>query len=133
MTKTKTIVLVDDDRNFTESNRELLDACGYKVFTAHDGASGLELIQRVKPDLVILDVMMTTDTEGFDTARAMAEDATLKDTRVILLTGVSKAMHLPFGFEPDAKWLPVSRVLEKPITPAMFISEIEKQLLHTNS
>lgn len=130
MAAIKKIVLVDDDRKFVESNRELLEACGYDVFTAHDGPTGLELTRQIRPDLVILDVMMTTDTEGFDTARAIAADPALRATRVILLTGVTQAMHLPFDFEPDAKWLPVARILEKPVAPSMFIAEIEKLLLN---
>ncbi len=130
MAANRKIVLVDDDRTFVESNRELLEACGYDVFTAHDGAAGIELVRQIRPDLVVLDVMMTTDTEGFETARAIAADHALRRTRVMLLTGVANAMHLPFDFEPDAKWLPVARILEKPVTPSMFIAEIEKLLLN---
>lgn len=129
MAASRKIVLVDDDRNFVESNRELLEACGYDVFTAHDGPTGLELVRQIHPDLVVLDVMMTTDTEGFETARAIAADTALRRTRVMLLTGVANAMHLPFDFEPDAKWLPVARILEKPVSPSMFIAEVEKLLL----
>ncbi len=130
MAANRKIVLVDDDRTFVESNRELLEACGYDVFTAHDGAAGIELVRQIRPDLVVMDVMMATDTEGFEAARAIAADPVLCRTRIMLLTGVANAMHLPFDFEPDAKWLPVARILEKPVTPSMFIAEIEKLLLN---
>ncbi|MCA1808126.1 MAG: two-component system response regulator [Kiritimatiellia bacterium] len=122
------IMLIDDDRNFLESNRELLEACGYEVQTAFDGESGLELARCMRPDLIILDAMMRTEMEGFETARKIAADPALQQARVIMLTGVSAAMHLPFDLEPDEQWLPVHRILDKPIAPSLLIAEIEKAL-----
>ena len=50
---------------------------------------------------MILDVMMATHTEGFEVARKIPETPELKHMHVLLVTGVTKDMHLPFGFEPD--------------------------------
>ena len=47
---------------------------------------------------------------------------------VLLVTGVSKALHLPGSLQPDDTWLPVDRVLEKPIVPAHLITEVERLL-----
>lgn len=128
MSEPKKILLVDDDVSFVESNKDLLEACGYEIYTAHDGAAGLALAKEIKPDLMILDVMMATNTEGFEVARKIPQDPELRRIRVLLVTGVTKALNLPFGFEPDASWLPVERVLEKPIDPKRLISEVERIL-----
>lgn len=132
MSDGKKVLLVDDDVDFVESNKDLLEAYGYHVFTAHDGAAGLELAKREKPDIMILDVMMATHVEGFEIARKIPETPELKHMRVLLVTGIQQDMHLPFGFDPDESWLPVDRVLEKPIAPIRLLSEIQKVLGEIN-
>jgi two-component system, OmpR family, alkaline phosphatase synthesis response regulator PhoP len=132
MSDTRTVLIVDDDRDFVESNKDLLEAYGYRVIAAHDGASGLEMAKRERPDIMILDVMMATQTEGFEIARKIPETPELKGLPVLLVTGVTKDLHLPFHFEPDVSWLPVERVLEKPIAPARLLAEIQKILGNTH-
>ncbi len=124
----KRILLIDDDADLTASNKELLEGSGYEVASALDGACGIKKAKQVKPDLIVLDVMMRTETEGFDVSRALQEDPELKDVPVILLTGIRKAMRLPFKFEPDKDWLPVKVVLEKPVSPPRFLEEIANAL-----
>lgn len=124
----KKILIVDDDKEFVESNKDLMEAHGYDVLAAYDGESGLALAQKEKPDLMILDVMMATDSEGFDVSRRIPRIPELKNMEVIMVTGIRKEMKLPFSFEPDETWLPVDRYLEKPIEPAKLMAEIEKLL-----
>jgi CheY-like chemotaxis protein len=73
---------------------------------------------------MLLDVMMAHESEGFDVARKLAEDPATKKIPVLLLTGIRKAMKLPFSFEPDADWLPVKAVLEKPIKPDELLKQV---------
>jgi CheY-like chemotaxis protein len=126
VTKTKRILLVDDDPAFVEANKELLEAEGYVIDTAADGASGVAKAKAQKPDLMILDVMMACDTEGFDVSREVAKIPQLKDMPVIILTGIRRAKKLPFGFEPDDTWLPVKAVLEKPVPPEKLLEAVAK-------
>ncbi len=128
MNDNKTILLVDDDRDFVQSNVDLLEAEGYNVLTAFDGASGFELAKEKKPDLMILDVMMATKTEGFEISRKIPNTPELQNTKVLLVTGIRNDMHLPFGFEKDKSWLPVEEIFEKPIAPAQLLEEIKKLL-----
>jgi two-component system, OmpR family, alkaline phosphatase synthesis response regulator PhoP len=124
----KKILIVDDDVSFVESNKDLLEAFGYEVYTAYDGQSGLEMAHKVRPDIMILDVMMASETEGFEIARKVPESPELKDTRILLVTGVTHALNLPFPLQPDKTWLPVDRVLEKPIPPDRLIAELERAM-----
>lgn len=128
MKESKIILIVDDDPAFVESHRDLLEAYGYRVFTASNGQQGLDMARRIRPDLMILDVMMATQTEGFEVARKIPELPELRGLRVILVTGIVRDMHLPFGFEPDKTWLPVDRVLDKPVAPDRLLAEIERLL-----
>jgi CheY-like chemotaxis protein len=122
------ILMVDDDADFLQSNRDLLEACGYEVETAANGERGLKLARESRPDLMILDVMMTTDTEGFEVARRIPETPELRGLPVLLVTGVHKALGIDRRLEPDATWLPVERVLEKPIDPMRLLTEVERIL-----
>ncbi len=124
----KRILLVDDDQDFVASVSEWLKANGLDVTVALDGASGIEKARQMKPDLMILDVMMATDTEGIEVSRKIAEIAELRAMPVILLTGIRKAKNLPFSLSPDENWLPVKVVLEKPVPPEILLKEVLKLL-----
>ncbi len=125
----KRIILVDDDADFAASVKDWLESNGFDVLVACDGVAGLALAIKEKPDLVILDVMMATDIEGIEISRKIAEVPELKRVPVLMLTGVRKAKNLPFGLEPDANWLPVRAVLEKPVPPDVLLREIERLIV----
>jgi CheY-like chemotaxis protein len=124
----KKILMIDDDPEFVEATSNLLDAKGYNVVTASNGKDGVEKAKAENPDLILLDVMMTTKSEGFDVAREMHGDDNIKKTPIIMITGVRKEMNLPFGFEPDEDWLPVKAVLEKPVKPETLLKNVKEQI-----
>jgi len=128
MTEAKTILIVDDDSGFVESVQDLLEAYGYIVLTASDGSKGLKTAFEAKPDLMILDVMMATNTEGFDVARRIRDMPELRAMPILLVTGMVQTMSLPRPLRPDSHWLPVDRILEKPIDPSRLVKEIERAL-----
>lgn len=120
----KKVLIIDDDPEFVEATTNLLDAKGYKVVSASNSVEGIEKAKADPPNIILLDVMMTTKSEGFDAARNMAKDDNLKNIPVVLITGVRREMNLPFGFEPDETWLPVKEVLEKPVLPDKLLKTI---------
>lgn len=122
------ILIVDDDPDFVEAIATLLEARGYQVLSATNGADGFKEAKAKSPDLILLDVMMTHKSEGFDVARGLKEDQTTKDIPVVLITGIRKDMNLPFGFEADANWLPVKAVLEKPVKPDLLLKTVEENI-----
>jgi two-component system alkaline phosphatase synthesis response regulator PhoP len=128
MSETRRILLIDDDAEFLEANKVLLEAHGYEVDTAGGGAAGIQSALSNMPHLIVLDVMMGSDTEGMDVSRRLRDMPELREIPVILLTGIKSAMKLPFSLEPDASWLPVAAVLEKPVPPDMFLARIEEIL-----
>ncbi len=128
MAEKKRILVVDDDVDYVESTKGLLEAHGFEVMCAYDGEEGLKLAEREKPDLMILDVMMASSTEGFEVARKIPENPALKGMPVIMVTGIRREMKLTYGFEPDSSWLPVNRVLEKPVEPAKLMATVKQAL-----
>lgn len=124
----KKLLIIDDDVEYVDAMTNLLDARGYTVASAHNGKDGVAAAKANKPDLVILDVMMTSTSEGFDVAREFHDDADLKEVPIVMITGVRKEMNLPFAFEPDSEWLPVKALLEKPVKPEILLKTIEQHI-----
>jgi two-component system, OmpR family, alkaline phosphatase synthesis response regulator PhoP len=120
--------MIDDDPEFVEAISNLLDAKGYDVHTASNGKEGIEKAKAQNPDIILLDVMMTTKDEGFNVARGLHDNEQLKDTPIIMMTGIRREMNLPFGFEPDEAWLPVRKVLEKPVKPEVLLAAIAENI-----
>lgn len=124
----KKVLVIDDDSDFVESVLNLLEARGYAVASASNGKEGVQTAKSEKPDLILLDVMMTTKDEGFNVARELHSIEGLSKTPVIMVTGVRKEMNLPFGFEPDETWLPVRQILEKPVKPEVLLNAVADAL-----
>ena len=120
----KKVLVVDDDAELAESLKSILESAGYAVVTAKNGDDGFKKAKADKPAVMVLDVMMAHDTEGFDTVRRLREDVETKDLPIVMLTGIRKAKRLPFRFEPDPDWLPVKAVLEKPVKPEVFLKHV---------
>lgn len=120
------VLIIDDDPEFVEAITNLLETKGYDMESAATGQDGIKKAEATKPDLILLDVMMATKSEGFDVARELHANENLKDIPVVMVTGVRKEMNLPFGFEADEDWLPVKEVLEKPIKPETLLRAVEQ-------
>jgi CheY-like chemotaxis protein len=121
---TKTILLVDDDPDFLEQNRLLLEAGGYAVRTASSGRECLEDVEGCRPDLIILDMVMGERTEGFDVSRELRNSEYTKAIPLVMITSLNDA--IPFRIEPDRTWLPVDALIEKPVDPALLLSVVQR-------
>lgn len=122
------ILIVDDDPEVVESMRDLLGHAGYQTLAAANGEEGYAAAVKETPDLMLLDVMMAHESEGFEIARRLHDNEGTKSMPVIIITGIRRAKHLPFRFEPDPDWLPVKAVLEKPVRPEALLQHIESAL-----
>lgn len=122
----KTIMIIDDDPDFVDATKNLLESKGFVVNSAPSSEEGLKIITKTIPDLLLLDVMMTKRDEGFEFSRTLSKDQKLGKIPIIMITGIRKDMNLPFGFEADKEWLPVKAVLEKPVKPEELLTEIGK-------
>jgi CheY-like chemotaxis protein len=83
--KNKLILLVDDDQDFLEILSTKLKEQGFNIETAKNGKEALEKLQHIKPDLIILDVMMP-EMNGIDTAIELAKNFNLNEVKFIFLT-----------------------------------------------
>ena len=123
------IVVVDDDKDIRDSLQAILQSRQHIVSTAADKTEGMEKIKAEKPDLAILDVMMTSWQDGFEMARELKKDPDFKDMPILMLTGVKDKTGIDFkATAGDATWCPVDGFLEKPVMPDVLLAEVEKLL-----
>ena len=128
MTKAK-ILIADDDPDFRESLQAILESQQYTVVTAVDKTDGIEKIKAEKPDLAILDIMMSTWEDGFQMSRELKKDPQFKDMPILMLTGIKNETGIDFkATADDPSWCSVDAYLEKPIDPDILLAEIAKLL-----
>lgn len=124
------VLIIEDDLDLTEAMRMILEANKYEVETASSGAEGLRKVKKVKPDLIILDIMLETDTEGFHVAYKLknqdsnSEFAEFRNIPILVVTAISEKTHLRFNPQKDQEFLPVEGYIEKPIVPKDFLDKV---------
>ena len=123
------ILVIDDDPDVALATRLCLEGADYEVIEARSGAEGLERVKLEKPDLIVLDVMMESTTEGFQTALKLrspdprSEFNAYKDIPIIMLTSIHSTTSMRFG--PDEAYLPVDMFVDKPIDPDDLIGKVD--------
>jgi len=125
MSDPKVILIVDDDADFRQAVAHLYESCGHRVWEAANGRQGFDLAKTVRPDLIVLDIMMTERTEGFFTLSRIRSDPALRATPVIVVSSLYHD-HPEFRVSPEAGWLPADLFLPKPVDPARLLDEIRK-------
>ncbi|MBU1163457.1 MAG: response regulator transcription factor [Proteobacteria bacterium] len=120
----KKILLVDDDLDFCEATKLILESKAYKVSLAHDGRDGLEKVRSEKTDLVILDVMMP-EMNGYDVCVVMKADPELNRIPVILLTAVSQEMFKTSFTKEMGLMTEADDYIAKPVEPEDLVEAIE--------
>ena len=123
------ILIVDDDADISEAMRIVLENKGYGIDTAIDSKDALEHIKSQKPDLIILDVMMRTKSEGFDFSRELKQEPVYLDIPILMLTAIKEKTGI--DFKPaagDETWMPVDEFLDKPVRPEQLIEKVESLL-----
>jgi CheY-like chemotaxis protein len=123
------ILVVDDDQDIRDSLQAILESRQYSVSTAGDRIEGMEKVKGEKPDLLILDVMMSSWQDGFEMARELKNDAQFAAIPILMLTGVKDKTGIDFKSSAgDPTWCPVEGFLEKPVEPDILVTEVEKLL-----
>jgi len=124
----KKIIIIDDDPDIIESMQIVLEKEGYIVDSAPNGQDGLAKIRADKPNLILLDVMMTSKDEGFQVSYEIKGDPDLKDIPVVMITSVSQVTGFEFDKEKDGAFIPVDDFVEKPVKPKQLLDIVRKNL-----
>jgi CheY-like chemotaxis protein len=122
------ILVIDDDKDLQDIMSLVLEENGFSVVSAYGPEEGLQMVRSEKPDLIILDVLMPDNFEGFDVARTIREDLNLRELPIILLTAVHVEKKVPYRFAPHEEYLPVDYFYDKPVQPEVLVAKVKELL-----
>ena len=127
MADKKKILLVDDDPDFVEAVKVIVESGGYDVTVAYDGKEGLEAVAEEKPDLIVLDVMMPVMNGHEACAKLKADEAT-KGIPIILLTAVADRVTTSTYTHRDMLESEAEDYMPKPVEPGELLERIKSWL-----
>jgi CheY-like chemotaxis protein len=124
------ILLVDDDPDFIEINRTILEGQGYRVTCAAEPDEALRKMAAEKPDLVVSDLMMSQLDSGFSLAKRIKGDPRFGAVPVILVTAVSSQFSLDFRpcTPEDLAAMHADAYFDKPVAALALVAKIEELL-----
>lgn len=120
------ILVVDDDPDFVEVTRTVLESEGYEVITASNGEEALKKTREEYPDLILLDVMMSTVWDGVHVSDQLAEDAQLRRIPVIMVSSITGTPHAEFF--PTDELLSIDGWVSKPVAPEKLLQKVKDTL-----
>ncbi|MGQ9492314.1 MAG: response regulator transcription factor [Anaerolineae bacterium] len=116
------VLVVDDDPDFVEYTRIVLESQGYEVQTAATAEQALRMMRQDKPDVALLDVMMSYVLDGLNLTRQMRDDPELRNIPVIMISAIVSREEA--GVFPTDEYLAVDAFMTKPVDPADLLQQI---------
>ena len=122
MSQKKTILLIEDEEDIAALIKLQADIAGYKLYVETDGVNGLRAVERDRPDLVILDIMLPGQN-GLDVCRKMKQNPELKDIPVVIISAKNEELDIVLGLELGA-----DDYVAKPFSPKILFSRVKAVL-----
>lgn len=122
MAQKKTILLIEDEEDIAALIKLQAEISGYKLHVETDGINGFRAIERERPDLVVLDLMLPGQN-GLDVCRKMKSHAELKNIPVIMISAKNEELDIVLGLELGA-----DDYVAKPFSPKILFSRIKAVL-----
>ncbi len=128
MSKKAKILLVDNDIDFIDLNKAVLENNGFEVVAAYSGAEGIDRIRSEQPDLIVLDLMMEKHDSGFTVAKTIKADPANKNIPILMLTAVGSETGTEFSQQLDGYWMKTDDYASKPLAPEDLIKKVNELL-----
>jgi CheY-like chemotaxis protein len=126
------ILIIDDDRDYRASVQTLLESHNYQVAVASSGTEGLRIIKDVKPDLIVLDIMMETIDEGYGVTQSLKHQPEFEDFKSIPIVMISSIQEDPWTRYGQASgWVEMiipDQYMTKPLDIPKFLALVERLL-----
>lgn len=135
------VLLVDDDRDLVHVLKLVLEGRGYAVVSVYEAKEAIAVVDRERPDLIVLDVMMPDATEGFHVVWNVRRrtEPYFQHVPIIILTAIHQKTELRFypdsgdGTYSAGEYLPVQGFVDKPVEPDQLLAEVERVLAVSRS
>lgn len=117
------ILVVDDDPDFVEIMRTILLTEGYEVVTATNGDQALNQVRAARPDLILLDIMMSTILDGVNVSQKLHDDADLREIPLVMISSIASTDHAQMF--PTDEYVHLDRWLSKPVQPEELLKTVK--------
>lgn len=124
----KHIVLIEDDADMHEAIKMILEPQGFRITCCSTGPEGLETVRRNPPDLILLDIMLSSPSEGFHLSYEMRQDEALAKIPIIMISAIGDTMGMDFAKELGSDYIQAEMFLEKPLEAAKLREAVAKVL-----
>ena len=129
MSEPTRLLMIDDDPDFVEGIRSILEGAGYEVDVAYNPDEGFQALESTPPDLLLLDIMMGRGAEGIMIARKLRKDPVLREIPVLIITGIREQIAFLFPGEPvHPRFVAVDELVEKPVEPELLLDRVSALL-----
>ncbi len=118
------VLIVDDDPDFVEIVSMVLRKEGYDLESAASGDEAFKKMRASRPDILLLDVMMSTILDGVNVSFAMAEDPDLKDVPIVMISSIPDSAHA--AEFPTNEYVPSSAWITKPVQPQELVKTVKR-------
>ena len=122
------ILIVDDDPDFVDATRIILEKKDYKVEVAYNRNEAMDKINNIKPDLILLDIMMDKLGDGFTICYQLKHDSNLKNIPVFAISSITEKTRLKFSPKKDGEYFEADDYAEKPIEADDLLQRVEALL-----
>jgi DNA-binding response OmpR family regulator len=122
----KRILIVDDDKDYGDALRIVLENNGYEVNHVLNIRDGQKALEGEKPSLIILDVMMDRHTDGFDLCYRLKHDEACRTIPIMMVTAVTEKTGFKFSPETDGEYLEADAYVAKPIPVAELLARVNR-------
>ena len=120
------ILVVDDDPDFVETTRIVLEQAGYAVVSAANGDESLKVVRAENPDLIILDVIMSSILDGLNVSQQLQEDPEHKDIPIVMVTSIANTDYAELF--PTDEYVHINAFMTKPVQPDQLLGQVKRLL-----
>ena len=120
------ILVVDDDPDFVEATRIVLEQAGYAVVSAASGDESLQVVRKEHPDVIILDVIMSSILDGLNVSQQLQEDPDHKDIPIVMVTSIANTDYAELF--PTDEYVHISAFMTKPVQPDQLLAQVGRLL-----
>jgi DNA-binding response OmpR family regulator len=124
----KRILIIDDDVDFSDLNKAVLENNGFEVVTAFSGREGMDKVKFESPDLILLDLMMEKHDTGFGFAEKIKADPRYKNIPILMVSSVAEETGYAVSQDLDGYWMKTDDFMNKPVTPEELVKRINSLL-----
>ena len=128
MCKKTKILLIDNDIDFIEATKTVLEKNNYNVVTANNAQEGMNKVRFEQPDLIVLELLLEKHDSGFTFTKTIKADPLYKNIPILMLTAVEEKTGYSFSQELDGYWMKTNDYASKPVAPDKLLKRIENLL-----